>query len=133
PSLVKGLRHWDTGASRQPDHFIANSRAVAARILHAYGRHAEIIHPPINLNRFRASKEQEDYYLVLARLVSYKRIDLAVRACSQLGRRLLVIGDGPDRARLMAAAGPTVTFMGRLTDAEVEHYASRGRALLFPG
>jgi glycosyltransferase involved in cell wall biosynthesis len=133
PSLVRGLRRWDEGASRQPDHFIANSRSVAARILKAYGRHAEIIHPPIDLDRFRASNEQEDYYLVLARLVSYKRIDLAVRACSRLGRRLLVIGEGPDLDRLMATAGPTVSFLGRLTDAEVEHYASRCRALLFPG
>jgi glycosyltransferase involved in cell wall biosynthesis len=133
PSLVRGLRRWDEGASRQPDHFIANSRSVATRILQSYGRHAEIIHPPIDLNRFRASTEQEDYYLVLARLVSYKRIDLAVRACSRLGRRLLVIGEGPDLDRLMATAGPTVSFLGRLTDAEVEHYASRCRALLFPG
>ena len=133
PALVRGLRRWDEGASRQPDHFIANSRSVAARILQAYGRHAEIIHPPIDLDRFRASNEQEDYYLVLARLVSYKRIDLAVRACSRLGRRLLVIGEGPDLDRLKATAGPTVEFLGRLTDSEVEHYASRCRALLFPG
>jgi glycosyltransferase involved in cell wall biosynthesis len=131
--LVRGLRHWDVIASRQPDHFVANSRAVAARILHAYGRHAEVIHPPIDLDRFRPSDESGDYYLVLARLVSYKRIDLAVKACSLLGRRLLVIGDGPDRARLMACAGPTVSFLGRLSDDEVEYYASRCRALLFPG
>jgi len=133
PMLIRGLRHWDEGASRQPDHFIANSRAVAQRIFHAYGRHAEIIYPPIDLDRFRASSEQEEYYLVLSRLISYKRIDLAVEACTRLGRRLLVIGEGPDRARLMAAAGPTVRFLGRLSDGEVEHYAARCRALLFPG
>jgi glycosyltransferase involved in cell wall biosynthesis len=133
PTLIRGLRQWDEGASRQPDHFIANSRSVAERILRAYGRHAEIIYPPIDLHRFRASTEQEDYYLVLSRLISYKRIDLVVEACTRLGRRLLVIGDGPDRARLKAAAGPTVSFLGRLSDAEVEHYASRCRALLFPG
>ena len=133
PALIRGLRRWDEGASRQPDHFIANSRTVATRILHAYGRHAEVIHPPIDLNRFRVSEEQEDYYLVLARLVSYKHIDLAIQACNLLGRRLMVIGDGPDRARLMAGAGPTISFLGRLSDAEVEYYASRCRALLFPG
>jgi glycosyltransferase involved in cell wall biosynthesis len=131
--LIAGLRHWDVGAARQPDHFIANSRAVAARILRAYGRHAEVIHPPIDLGRFRMSSEQGDYYLVLARLVSYKRIDLAIEACTLLGRRLLVIGDGPDRARLMALAGPTVSFLGRLPDNEVEYHAARCRALLFPG
>src|SRR5271155_3098820 len=108
--LIAGLRNWDVGAARQPDHFIANSRAVATRILRAYGRHAEVIPPPIDLGRFRMSSEHGDYYLVLARLVSYKRIDLAIEACTLLGRRLLVIGDGPDRARLMAKAGPTIQF-----------------------
>ena len=131
--LTRGLRHWDRGASRQPDHFIANSKTVAARIWNAYGRIAEVIHPPIDLERFRPSAEQEDYYVVLARMVSYKRIDIAVQACTQLGRRLLVIGDGPDRARVMANAGPTVSFLGRLPDAEVEYYAARCRALIFPG
>ena len=133
PHLARGLRQWDEGASRQPDHFIANSQAVATRIRRAYGRFAEVIHPPVDLGRFRASSEQDDYYIVLARLVSYKCIDLAVQACTLLGRRLLVIGDGPDRARLMAGAGPTVSFLGRLPDAEVEHYAARCRALIFPG
>jgi len=131
--LIRGLRHWDVGASRQPDHFIANSQTVAARILRVYGRFAEVIYPPIDLGRFRPSQEQKDYYIVLARLVSYKRIDLAVEACTMLGRRLLVIGDGPDRARLKAKAGPTVSFLGRLSDGEVEYYAARCRALIFPG
>ena len=85
------------------------------------------------MNRFKLSHEHGDYYLVLARLVSYKRIDLAVEACTKLGRKLLVIGDGPDRARLQALAGPTVSFLGRLCDAEVEYHASRCKALLFPG
>ncbi len=106
---------------------------VAARIRRAYGRIAEVIHPPIDLDRFRPTPEQDDYYIVLARLVSYKRIDLAVQACTLLGRRLLVIGDGPDRARLMANAGPTVSFLGLLSDAAVEHHAARCRALIFPG
>lgn len=133
PPMMGALRKWDAGASRCHDHFVANSRAVAARILRVYGRTAEVIHPPINVARFRASTEQEDYYLVLARLISYKRIDLAIEACTLLGRRLLVIGDGPDRARLAAKAGPTVQFLSRLSDREVEHYVARCRALLFPG
>ena len=133
PHLVRGLRQWDVGASRQPDHFIANSETVAARILRAYGRIAEVIHPPIDVTRFRPTQEQDDYYIVLARLVSYKRIDLAVQACNLLGRRLLVIGDGPDRARLMTSAGPTISFLGLLSNAAVEHHAARCRALIFPG
>jgi glycosyltransferase involved in cell wall biosynthesis len=133
PHLVRGLRQWDVGASRQPDHFIANSETVAARILRSYGRIAEVIHPPIDVERFRPTLEQDDYYIVLARLVSYKRIDLAVQACNLLGRRLLVIGDGPDRARLMINAGPTISFLGLLSNAAVEHHAARCRALIFPG
>jgi glycosyltransferase involved in cell wall biosynthesis len=133
PPLIRALRNWDEGASRSPDHFVANSKTVAARIERAYGRTAEVIHPPIDVNRFRASTEQEDYYLVLARLVSYKRLDLAIEACTALGRRLMVIGDGPDLARLMAKAGPTVTFLNHISDGEVEHYAARCRALIFPG
>jgi glycosyltransferase involved in cell wall biosynthesis len=131
--LVQALRHWDLSASREPDHFIANSRTVAARILQAYGRHAEVIHPPIDIRRFKPASEHEDYYLVLARLVSYKRIDLAIEACNLLGRSLLVIGEGPDRARLQKLAGATITFAGRLSDREVERHASRCRAVLFPG
>jgi len=133
PPMMRALRKWDERASHYPDHFVANSKTVAARIQRAYGRTAEVIHPPIDVNRFRPSPEQEDYYLVLARLISYKRIDLAIEACSTLGRRLLIIGDGPDRARLMTKAGPTVEFLNHLSDAQVEHYASRCRALIFPG
>jgi glycosyltransferase involved in cell wall biosynthesis len=133
PLLIGALRRWDAAASRQPDHFIANSISVAERIRRAYGRASEVIHPPVDLSRFHPSPEHEDYYVVLSRLVSYKRIDLAVMACSLLGRKLVVIGDGPDRARLEGMAGPTVTFVGRAPDRDVERYVSRCRALLFPG
>ena len=131
--LIHGLKSWDLGASRQPDHFVANSRTVSERILRAYGRHAEVIHPPIDVHRFSPCAETGDYYLVLARLVSYKRIDLAVQACNLLGKKLLIIGDGPDRARLEVDAGKTISFLGRLSDREVERYAARCQALIFPG
>ncbi|HEX4065528.1 MAG TPA: glycosyltransferase [Acidobacteriaceae bacterium] len=132
--LSAALRKWDLGASREPDHFIANSKTVADRILQAYGRHAEVIHPPIDVDRFRPSKSgTDDYYLVLSRLISYKRIDLAIEACNRLGRELLIIGDGPDRERLVSMAGPTIQFAGRLPDHRVEFHAARCRAVLFPG
>jgi glycosyltransferase involved in cell wall biosynthesis len=131
--LIRALRRWDEGAARQPDHFVANSRVVAERIRLLYGRAAEVIHPPIDVSRFRPSPEQDDYYLVLSRLISYKRIDLAVRACTLLGRKLLVLGAGPDRPSLEAIAGPTVRFLGRVSDADVEYLIARCRALLFPG
>lgn len=131
--LVRALRHWDEAASRQPDHFVANSKVVAERIRKSYGRCSEVIHPPIDTGRFHPSREREDYYVVLSRLVSYKRLDLAVQACTQLRRKLLVIGKGPDRVRLASMAGPTITFVGRASDREVECYVSRCRALIFPG
>jgi glycosyltransferase involved in cell wall biosynthesis len=79
------------------------------------------------------SAQIDDYYLVLSQLVPYKRIDLAIEACNRLGHRLVIIGDGPDRERLEKLAGPKTAFLGRQPDSEVNHYASRCRALLFPG
>jgi glycosyltransferase involved in cell wall biosynthesis len=131
--LIRGLKAWDEEASRQPDHFIANSKLVAERIQRTYGRSAEIIHPPIQVDRFHPSAEREDFYLVLSRLVSYKRIDIAVRACSERGKTLLVAGEGPDRKALEMLAGPSVRFLGRVSDTDVAYLASRCRALLFPG
>jgi glycosyltransferase involved in cell wall biosynthesis len=131
--LMQGLKFWDLDASRQPDHFVANSKVVAERIRRAYGRSAEVIYPPIDIDRFRTSSRRSDYYIVLARLVSYKRIDVAVQACSSLGKKLLVIGDGPDRKRLEGLAGPSVSFLGHIPNSEVELLVSECKALLFPG
>lgn len=138
PLLLSILKRWDLRASRQPDYFIANSNVVAERIKKFYGRDSIVIPPPIDVKRFSPAaldslQKTEDYYLVLSRLVPYKRIDLAVEACTRLNRKLLVIGDGPDRARLEKLAGPTVRFLGRQTDDAVVSYAARCRALLFPG
>lgn len=133
PAVIARLRAWDEAAARQPDHFIANSRTIARQIERAYGRYAEVIPPPIDIDRFKMSFEQEDYYIVLARLVAYKRIDLAVEACTRLGRRLIVIGSGTAQESLQKKAGPTVKFVGRISDPEVEHYVGRCRALIFPG
>jgi glycosyltransferase involved in cell wall biosynthesis len=133
PSLLYQLRRWDEKAARQPDQFVVNSSVVAERVWTAYKRHAVVIPPPIDLERFKISSVQDDFYLVLARLVSYKRIDIAVKACNQLNRRLIIIGDGPDRARLQLLAGPTVEFKGRVSDELVDFHAARCRALLLPG
>lgn len=133
PMALKGLKAWDIDAAKQPDQYVANSRVVAQRIRDCYGREAVVIPPPIDASRFVLQGRQDDYYLVLARLVSYKRIDLAVSACNILGRRLFVIGGGPDGDKLRALAGPTVTILGHVSDAEAAQYASQCRALLFPG
>lgn len=133
PFLLWGLRRWDLRASRQPNYYIANSRLVARRIKQVYGREAFVIPPPIEVNRFQTSNEVGDYYLVLSRLMPYKRIDLAIEACKRANRRLVVIGDGPDRARLESLADDRIEFLGRQSDEIVNYYASRCRALLFPG
>jgi glycosyltransferase involved in cell wall biosynthesis len=133
PVVLKGLKAWDIDAARQPDQYVANSRVVAQRIRDCYGREAVVIPPPIDASRFVLQPHQEDYYLVLARLVSYKRIDLAISACNILGKRLVVIGGGPESSRLRALAGPTVAILGYVSDVEATRYASQCRALLFPG
>src|SRR5437868_1426659 len=133
PLLLWGLRKWDLRASQQPNYYIANSRLVAERIKKIYGREAHVIPPPIEVNRFHMSNEIEDYYLVLSRLMPYKRIDLAIEACKRMNRRLIVIGDGPDRERLEKMGDDRIEFLGRQPDQIVNYYAARCRALLFPG
>jgi glycosyltransferase involved in cell wall biosynthesis len=132
--MIEFLRGLDSNAAQQPDHFIANSQATAKRIQQVYGRAAEIIHPPINIDRFTPNThESHGYYLVLSRLVSYKRIDLAIEACSRMNRKLLIVGDGPHKKALMEKAAPCVTFCGRLSDAVVDELIISSRALIFPG
>jgi glycosyltransferase involved in cell wall biosynthesis len=130
---LKPLKAWEIRAAQQPDFYIANSRTVARRLHDAFGIESTIIPPPIETRRFTLCSEVEDYYMTLSRLVPYKRIDLAVEACSRTGRRLKVIGGGPDLERLRAMAGPTVEFLGRQSDEAVAQLASRCRALIFPG
>jgi len=131
--MVEGLKRWEMQAAARPDYYIANSYIVAERLKSAFGVDATVIEPPIVTSRFRISREIDNYYLVLSRLNAYKRIDLAVEACTRTRRKLVVIGDGPDRHRLMAMAGPSVSFLGRQPDALVSRYASRCRALISPG
>ncbi len=134
PPVAAALRRWDRAASRRVHAFAANSRHVAGRIARCYGRAAEVIHPPVDVERFApAEGDPGDYYLVVSALVPYKRIDLAVRAAGRLGRRLLVVGTGPEAPRLRRLAGPTVEFLGWRPDAEVARLYAGCRALLFPG
>ena len=133
PVCLWGLKKWDLRAAQQPDYYIANSQVVADRIKKVYGREAIVIPPPIDVDRFEPAENVEDYYLILSRLVPYKRIDIAIEACKKLNRRLVIIGDGPDRKRLEELAGPQTEFLGRQSDTQVNLYASRCRALLFPG
>ncbi|CAM3784086.1 glycosyltransferase [Alicyclobacillus pomorum] len=130
--FVPVLKQWDKATSKQVDLFIANSRTVQERIKRVYNREAIVVHPPVDLPE-RLVRNPEPYFLILSRLVSYKRLDLAVEACTRAGLPLIVIGDGPDRARLQALAGDNVKFLGfQPQDVILEHLA-RCKALIFPG
>jgi len=113
PLFLYNLRLWDRLAADRVDHFLAISQTVQQRIRKLYRRDAKVMYPPIDAQRFPLSQEPGDYFLILSRLVPYKRIDLAVRAFSQLGLPLLVIGDGRDRQALEGIAAPNVRFLGR--------------------
>jgi glycosyltransferase involved in cell wall biosynthesis len=134
--MMLPLRLWDksTSGSARVHHLIANSSIVQKRIGSHYGRDSSLIFPPVNVTRFSVpNSEPTDDLLVVSRLVAYKRIDLAIEACSRAGRQLDVVGDGPDRKRLEAMAGPTVRFLGRLPDEQVVRYMQRCSALISPG
>jgi glycosyltransferase involved in cell wall biosynthesis len=132
-ALLPALRRWDYAAAQRVDHFIGISSVVQARILRYYDRESEVIFPPVDIERFQPVAEPEDFHLILARLVPYKRIDLAVQAFNRLGKRLVVVGDGRDRPRLEAMAGPHIEFRGRLPQDEVDRLLARCQALIWPG
>jgi glycosyltransferase involved in cell wall biosynthesis len=134
--LVNGmlgpLRRWDQAAARRPDRYVANAHNVARRIKAAYGIDADVVHPPVDVDRF-TPRPRGDRLLVVSRLLSYKRIDLVVQAANRLGMGLDVVGAGPDLDRLRALAGPTVTFHGRLSDDAVTELMETCNAFCFPG
>ena len=127
------LRRWDYQAAQRVDHFVAISREIQARIRRHYDRDSAIIHPPVDIDRFQPASTQDDYYLIVSRLIPYKRLDLAVSAFNQLGLPLVVAGDGRDRDALEALAGPTVTFLGRVPDEDLPDLYARCRAFILPG
>jgi glycosyltransferase involved in cell wall biosynthesis len=132
--IAHWLRVWDVAAAQRVDSFVANSEEVAQRIRSRYRRSSTVITPPVDVERMRPSYQPpEDFYLVLSRLVPYKRVELAIEAANRLGRRLVVAGGGPQERELRQLAGPTVEFLGWVSDAEVGELMRRCRALLFPG
>ena len=131
--MLSYLRTWDRLAADRVDYFIAISREVQRRIKKYYRRDSLIIYPPVETDRFRPAEGHDDYFLVVSRLIPYKRIDLAVRAFNKLGLPLKIVGDGRDRAKLQAMAGSNIEFLGRLPDGEVEKMIQHCRAFIFPG
>jgi len=129
------IRDWDRDAAERVSHFIAISQTIADRIQRCYGRASTIIFPPADTDYYTPDDTvaRGDDYLVVSALVPYKRIDLAIAACSQTNRRLTIIGAGPERARLEKLAGPSVRFLGWQSDEVIRDHLRSCRALLFPG
>jgi glycosyltransferase involved in cell wall biosynthesis len=130
-ALFRRWRQWDWIAAQRVDRYLANSQTTKARIKAYFGRDAEIVYPPVETDRF-VPGEIGDYYVVLSELVQHKRIDRAVRAFNRIGRTLVIVGDGPDAARLRRIAGPSVRFEGRVSDARVAELLASSRALVQP-
>ena len=137
PALLALLRRQDLAGSRGPDVFVANSRHVAERIKRFYARSAEVVHPPVDVEHFlqlsRSPRPVQDYYLAFGRVVPYKRIDIAVDACTGLQRGLKVAGDGRALDALRPRAGGEVELLGKVPTEFRDQLLSAARALLFPG
>jgi glycosyltransferase involved in cell wall biosynthesis len=128
------LRMWDARTAHGPDLFVANSTIVQRRIEQIYGRRSIVIHPPVDTERFPLCEDKDDYYVVASRLVPYKRIDLIVQAFAGMpNKRLLVVGDGPDKQRLMSSATANVEFKGHVPRQELVETIRHAKAFVFAG
>jgi glycosyltransferase involved in cell wall biosynthesis len=131
--LMNYLRRWDATASMRVDYYVANSQTVAARIQKYYRRESTVIYPPIATSSFQTSRSLGDYYLAVGQLTPYKRFDIAVEAFNELGRPLLLVGEGPEYSNLKRRARANITLVGRVPDEVLKKYLSQCRALIFPG
>lgn len=127
------LRTVDVASSNRVDYYIANSRYVANRIRKYYRREVEVINSPVDASKFHISDQVDDYWLVVSRMVGYKRVDLAVEVFNRLKKKLVVVGTGPELQRIKAMAGPTVEVVGFVPDEELPGYYARCKAFIFPG
>lgn len=136
--LVKPLRKWDYAAAQRPDQLIANSTHIQAEIKKYYNRDSTVIHPPVDTARFSNSQfltpsSQRAGFVITGRQVPYKRVDLAVQACTELSLPLTVVGDGPEHDHLKKIAGPTITFTGKVSHQQVVQHVASAEAFIFPG
>jgi glycosyltransferase involved in cell wall biosynthesis len=131
-ATLRSLRAWDYATAARVDTFIANSSTTRRRIAKHYRRESTVLHPPIDVERFRpgGERDESDYYLVASRLVPYKRVDLAVAATAALGRRVVVVGGGPGESAVRGAAH--VDYRGHVSDEELLDLMRGARAMIFP-
>ena len=135
-AFVNSMRSWDVESAQRVDYFVANSYNVARRIRKFYRRDvAAVIYPPVETSKFKPARPEQvgSHFLVVSRLLNYKRIDLAIAACTRLSLPLRIVGIGPDMAHLKRIAGPTIQFLGRMSDEQVARELSVCKALIFPG
>lgn len=131
--LIHRLRMWDKLASERVDKFIANSTYISGRISKYYRRDSKVIFPPVNTHLYKISETDENFYLIVSRLVTYKRIDIAVEAFNDLEYPLIIIGAGPEKEKLEKRAKNNIKFLGRLSDEEIRDFYSKCKAFIFPG
>jgi glycosyltransferase involved in cell wall biosynthesis len=126
------LRTWDVATSARVDHFVANSWNVRRRIWKTYRRRSRVVYPPVAVENFH-HKPSENYFLMVAEMVPYKRLDYAVRTFARNGRKLKLVGEGPEYKALRKLAGANIEFCGRVSDEELQELYARSYALVIPG
>lgn len=129
--LLHQVRQWDVLSANRVDYFMANSQHTARRIWRCYRRQAEVIYPPVNIDRFPLQEQKEEFYLTVSRLVSYKQVSLIVQAFNQLGRPLVVIGEGPELEAIRKLAQPNIQLLGFQPDSIVEQYMAQAKAFVY--
>jgi glycosyltransferase involved in cell wall biosynthesis len=132
PFFMNYIRVWDRVSVERVDRIIANSNFVARRIKKYYKKDSIVIHPPVSVDNFSISEKVDDYFLIVGRMLAYKRIDIAIKAFNQMGLKLKIIGRGPELRRLKKLAGPTIEFLGRVPDEYITQYYSKCQAFIFP-
>ena len=125
------IRLWDASTANRVDHYVANSRYIARRIKKTYGKPSDVIYPPVDVDKFTLREVKEEFYLTASRMVPYKKIDLIVEAFSQTDKKLLVIGDGPDMAKIKSKAGKNVELLGFASDETMADLMGRAKAFVF--
>ena len=129
--LLHRLRQWDALSANRVDYFIANSQHTARRIWRCYRRRAEVIYPPVNIERFSLMRQKQDFYVTVCRLVSYKNVSAIVQAFNQLGHTLIVIGTGPELDMIRQIAKPNVQLLGWQPASVVEKYMAQAKAFVY--
>lgn len=133
PHILHKVRIWDQVSSQRPDYYISNSHNVSKRIRKYYNRDSLVVHPPVSFSAIESPTESEPFFLIVSRLLPYKRVDLVIEAFNQLGWPLVIIGDGYDKQRLEKMAGPTVQMLGYQSDEVIHDYYSKCRGFILAG